>query len=458
MDAVVIGNGILALTTAFRLAMRAGPADRIAIVGKKSRPGSATLAAAAMLNSFAEIEAPGLTSEVDLYRFELSHLATRMWPRFVADVLKVAGPRLPPACSRCEGLCGGCFDRGTWLVEVPELDRENFDAILAAARELGEPHQLASPDDVPHYAPARRYAAARALFFPNEGWLSSHLTVSALEAALSAYPQVRWVEGEAARLEAANGSLRAVVLASGEELSADRYLLATGATATDLLARSGLGLPVLRVFYGVGVSVELSSPRLPWRRCVRTPNRGGGRGIYAVPWFLGPELPHDHVIVGASSQVAPAPVSGDPQPTAERLWRAAAEQLHRDFARASLVRVNVGYRPVSQDTWPLFGPTSIPNLFLATGTRRDGFHLAPLLSDVLTSMLHGEPVNERLALFSPERKPIRTLTRAEAIDKAVRQGLGERDELERLHDAVGATDWGIPPELLGVYQSGDARA
>lgn len=458
MDAVVIGNGIVALTTAFRLAVRAGPADRVVIVGQRDRPGSATLAAAAMLNSFAEIEAPGLASELDLYRFELSHLATRMWPRFVTDILRAAGGRLPEGCSRCEGLCGGCFDRGTWLVEVPDLDRENFDAILAAARELGEPHQLASPDDVPYYAPAERYEAARALFFPNEGWLNPRLAVGALEAALSAFPQVQVVDGAAQRLLQGNGGLRAVELDGGRTLSGDRYLLATGATATDLLARSGLGLPVQRVFYGVGVSVELKSPDVPLRRCVRTPNRGPSRGVYAVPWFVGPDQPHDHVIIGASNVVSPAPPSEDARPTAELLVRAAQEQLHGDFGRAELVRVNVGFRPVSQDTWPLFGPTSIPNLFLATGTRRDGFHLAPLLSDVLTSMLHGEAVNERLGVFAPERKPIRALTRAQAIDKAVRHGLGARDELERLHDAVGASDWGIPPELLGVYRSGDARA
>jgi hypothetical protein len=31
-----------------------------------------------------------------------------------------------------------------------------------------------------------------------------------------------------------------------------------------------------------------------------------------------------------------------------------------------------------------------------------------------------------------------------------------REGLERLHDQVGATDWGIPPEMLDMYRYGHA--
>ena len=95
MHTVILGNGIVALSIAFRLAKRLGSGDRITIVGRSHRHGSATLAAAAMLNSFAEIEADSLESELDLYRFELSHLATRMWPDFEKELIQAAGAHLP---------------------------------------------------------------------------------------------------------------------------------------------------------------------------------------------------------------------------------------------------------------------------------------------------------------------------------------------------------------------------
>jgi hypothetical protein len=69
------------------------------------------------------------------------------------------------------------------------------------------------------------------------------------------------------------------------------------------------------------------------------------------------------------------------------------------------------------------------------------------------------------------------LSRQEAIDKAVRHQMSasyqhgftpsksrmpaqiaqmHRDDLERLHDKVGAHDWGIPPEMLDMYRYGHA--
>ena len=92
MHTVILGNGILAATIAFRLTKRLAAKDRITIIGKRSRPGSATLAAAAMLNSFAEIEVGSLNSELDRYRFELSRAAGRMWPQFEKEISGPKGP------------------------------------------------------------------------------------------------------------------------------------------------------------------------------------------------------------------------------------------------------------------------------------------------------------------------------------------------------------------------------
>ena len=51
MDYVIIGNGIIALTVAFRLSKVVDPSDSITSIGPDERIGSAAKAAAAMLNS-----------------------------------------------------------------------------------------------------------------------------------------------------------------------------------------------------------------------------------------------------------------------------------------------------------------------------------------------------------------------------------------------------------------------
>ncbi|MDH4380502.1 MAG: FAD-dependent oxidoreductase [Gammaproteobacteria bacterium] len=481
MRTVILGNGIVGLSIAFRLLGRLGQNDQIVVIGEYERPGSATLAAAAMLNSFAEIEAGGLDTEIDLYRFELSHLATQMWPKFERDIIDAAASDLPKACANCSGCAGGgCFATGTYVVNntsADDLDDENFDAILQALKDFNEPFDMVSPREIPNYQPAQAHRATRALLIHGEGWFNPRVMVEKLDAALRRDQRVLFINDAAMSLSRSGLALEAAVLRSGQRVEGDRFVLATGATSTDLLARSDLGLDIQRVFYGVGVSVEIKSPDFPHSNCIRTPNRGLACGLYSVPYFQGPNDTNDHVLIGASNFISPVPYQYGRITSVESLMRGAMEQINTNFYRADLVRVNVGWRPTSQDTYPLLGKTSVDNLIIATGTKRDGFHLAPLIAERIVNLLMGESVEERFACFSPERKPIRALTREQAIEKAVRHQMSAayqhgfvpplsrmpsqvsqmfRDGLERLHDHIGAFDWGIPPEMLDMYRYGHA--
>jgi hypothetical protein len=247
---------------------------------------------------------------------------------------------------------------------------------------------------------------------------------------------------------------------------------------SSLIEKSKLGIEMQRIFHGIGVSIEIRSSDYPHSKCIRTPNRGLACGIYTVPYFTDPAEPADHILIGASNFVSPEPVSHGRISSVESILNAAIEQVNFNFYRAELIRVNVGCRPTSQDTYPLIGKTSIDNLIIATGTKRDGFHMSPLISEQVASMVYGEKIDDRLAWFSPERSLIRSMTREEAIVKAVRHQMSAayqhgfspsksrmpaqlkemyRADLERLHDQVGAKDWGIPPEMLDMYRYGHAK-
>ncbi len=481
MDTIVVGNGIIALTVAFRLAKRAAATDHVTIVGPAARPGSATMAAAAMLNSFAELDAASLDSEIGFQHFELSHLASRRWPGFIKEILAVAGSLLPPGCAKCEGPCGGCFALGTYLINnaaADSLDDENFDAVVSALEKFDEPFERVSPRDIPNYQPEERQRATRAVYIPNEGWINPRLLVEVLEAALSRFPQVSFIEGEVDRFIKPGARIEAAQLTDGRRLGGDRFVLATGATVSGVLDRSELGIEVQRVFYGVGVSLEIRSPEFPHSKCIRTPNRGFVGGLYSVPYFTGPGEPTDHILIGATNFISPVPRPNGRVGSVESLMRAAMEQINSNFYRADLVRVNVGWRPTSQDTLPLVGKTSIDNLIIASGTKRDGLHLSPVLSEKVVAMLYDEPTDPEFRLFDPERKPHKLLTREAAIRKGVRHLMSAayqhgfapaksrmkdqvaamyRQDLERLHDQVGAIDWGIPPDMFDMYRYGHAR-
>jgi glycine oxidase len=468
LDTLIVGNGIIGLSTAFRLCQRAGAQDKITIVGKRERPGSATLAAAAMMNCFAEIEAGSLETELERYRFEVSRTAARRWPAFAQELEAAAGG-------------AGLYHPGTYIINntaADDLDESNFDAIVAVLREFDEPFTFVEPNEVPNYDPEQRFRALRAMHIPNEGWLNPRRLMALLEQALNTFPNVSFVDDEVERIHATTKEITSVTTRGGVSMSADRYLLATGATSTDLLAASGIDLGMQRIFYGVGVSIELGSPDYPHKECVRTPNRGMACGLYTVPYLDGSDRPQNHILIGATNFISPVPCQYGRLTSVEGLMRGAIEQINHNFYRADMIRLNVGWRPTSQDSLPLIGPTRLSNLIVATGTKRDGLHLSPVISEIIAAMLLGEAADRRFAAFAPDRAPLRLLTREKAIAKTVRGQVNAayqhgfvpahgpmrkqmeasfRDNLERLHDEVGAKDWGIPPEMIDMYRYGHAR-
>jgi len=482
MHIVVVGNGIIALTTAFRMLQRSSADLRITLIGERQRPGSATLAAGAMLNSFAEIEYDSLDSDLDLYRFELSHLAGQMWPKFELELIDAAGERLPSACRNCQGFGGGgCAHKGTYVVNNPaadELDDDNFNAILHALKEFNEPHRLVDATDIPSYRPHPRLRATRAVYVDNEGWFNPRLMVEKLDAIMERSARVSLLDDAVVRVEHSGHSVSAVHTRGGQRIEADRFLLANGASVSALVDASDLPIHLQRVFYGVGVSLQLGTRELHQSHCIRTPARGLACGLYSVPYFESPHAKDGQLLVGATNFISRDPYPFGRIASVENLMRAVTREINQDYGRADLVRMNVGWRPTSQDTYPMVGRTSMSNLVIATGTKRDGFHMAPVLSQHIAGMLLDEPGDPRFEVFAPERKPLMTLTRAQAVDKAVRHQINAAfqhgfepatshtvaqlrrsivDDVQQVHDKAGAVDWGIPPEMLDMYRWGHAQ-
>lgn len=481
MKFVIVGNGIVALSTAFRLSRKLQPSDRIVIVAPDARVGSATLAAAAMLNSFAEIEEHSLKSDADIYHFELSHRATHAWPKFEHELIAAAGDHLPQECSKCEVSTGGCFSKGTYIINnsaADDVDDRNFDAIVNALTDFNEQFDYVDPANIPNYFPAAKTRATRAIYIHNEGWLNPRIVLKKLDAIVSHHKQIELVDAKVVKLVKSGASISAAELENGDRISGDVFLLANGATAGETLRNSALGLNVQPVFYGVGVSLEIKSPGYPHKKCIRTPNRGGACGVYSVPYFLGPDQPDDHILIGASNFLSPEPVYAGRVVSIAHLLEAGMKEINGHFYDAQLIRVNVGWRPTTQDTYPLLGKTTIGNLVIATGTKRDGFHLSPVISELISAIMLGEQVEPAFERFAPERDLIRDFSREDGIEIGATSLISQhaqhgyepsgirmneqlkdffRKDLEQLHDDVGAKDWGIPPELINMYRRGYAK-
>jgi glycine/D-amino acid oxidase-like deaminating enzyme len=461
MHVIVIGNGILGLMTAYRLVER-DRAVRVTVVGPANHRGCASLAAAAMFNSFCEVDGRTLANGYERRKFLFNRAAAPLWPGLLEQIQEQSGEKQQ-------------FGFGTFLVNnhtTDALEDETFDAVLAALEEFEEPYERVAAGAIRNFRPAARGRASRILLIPREGWVNPVLLLQALKVILARSGRVRFVEGCCRSLEREGKAVTRASLMDGDSLTGDVFLLAPGATFSAILAQSNLGLKMPRVFYGVGCSILIRTAELTLSQCVRTPNRGLACGVYAAP--------HDpaHTLIGASNTVSPEPEDHPRLTSVHTLLHGAMEQINSDYYRSRLVKVNTGWRPTSEDTVALLGPTSLPNLFVATGTKRDGLHCAPLISRCMADLLFDGDTDTDLSLFRPERDLVRLYTRREAIEQSVRHMMNAayqhgftpardrmleelarhwREDLDRLHDAVGATDWGIPPELVNMYKYGHAR-
>ena len=193
---------------------------------------------------------------------------------------------------------------------------------------------------------------------------------------------------------------------------------------------------------------------------------------------MGSGKENDHFIVGATNFLSPTPFFHGRATSVYNLLNGAINEINGNFADAQLIQIRVGWRPTSQDTYPLIGGTSISNLFVGTGTKRNGFHLSPVISKILSAAMVSGTEHSATSIFFPEREPIRDISREDAIVMGVESlisqhyqhgykpsGLrmdnlikdGFRQQIEEIHDRAGASEWGIPPELLNMYSRGHVK-
>ena len=469
MNYIFIGNGIISLSTAFRLIKNLKGSDKIIILGKGDRPGSATLAAPAMLNSFCEIEHGYLDYEFNRIRFKMNREATKMWPAFLNEINKNITKDFLK-----NNYIDQNINKGTFLINNASadlLDDINYEAIISSLNQFNEPYDEIKARDIPGYKPSQRNRSNRAIYINNEGWVNSQLTLNNLELILKNSTRVAFIDDNVSKIITKNNDIDYIVTSKGKKIFGDKYILVSGASVTDLLYDSKIDIKIPRVFYGIGASINLENIGGQINKCIRTPNRGLACGIYTVPFKS--NIQNQKLTLGATNYISTKPIFKARANDVQSLLNSLINQINAYFYKSIIYNVNVGHRPTSLDTFPLIGETSIKSLIIGTGTKRDGFHLSPLISKILKSTINGEKKYKVYDCFKPERNPINTFSREEGIIKAIDHMMSAmyqhnfepgiittksklydhiKQDLEKLHDKVGAYNWGIPTEMLDMYR------
>jgi glycine oxidase len=365
MNAVVVGGGIIGTSVALELARR-GLAVEVLDDGRLE--GAATLAAAGMLApiSEAQIEEP-LVLELALDSLE-------RFPAFVRELEALTGQD-----------CGYRTDGTLWVAihrdDVGEL--QHLEDTVGARLGRGAVRRMTAAEVLER----EPHVSGRVL----EGlWVERDLQVDprALASALRSGARAL---GATIRREVrvteilASGSRVSAVEAVGPDgpfrRTCDVVVLAAGAWSTSGIRSPHAG-PAIRPIKGQLLRLR-GVPLL--RHVVRHPE------VYLVPRGDG------ELLVGATMEE----VGFDPSPTAGAVYDLLrrGRVLVPGLYDLALAEVSVGFRPVSRDSRPAIGPTSIAGLYVATGHGRQGVLLAPSTAHHLAECIAGGRVPDVLGPF-----------------------------------------------------------
>jgi len=363
-DVLVIGGGVIGLTTAWELA---GQGVRTAVVDRGDFGREASWAGAGILP-------PGNLESAATAEARLRALSHRLWPELSRALLEKTG--IDNGYQQCGGVevVEGDESRARTLVEA--YRREGVEATWFPARQAADLEPaLAGDRSVVH--------------LPGLCQVRNPRHLKALVAACGQAGVVLRPFTEL--LELREDGRTVVAVTTSGRLMAERVVLCTGAWSGLLGKKLGVRVPVEPVR---GQMALLRAPAGLLRRVVLCGRR------YLVP------RPDGLVLVGSTE----ASCGFDKRTTATAVSQLLqfAQQLVPALAEAEVVRAWAGLRPGSPDGLPLIG--RLPNFertYVATGHFRSGLQMSPGTARLVRELLLEQAPSIPLEPYSVTRPTVR---------------------------------------------------
>ena len=284
----------------------------------------------------------------------------------------------------------GLADRGVLMLCRTHDALEEEAKTAEHARALGLEARVLDRDATAALDPDVRMDVMGSVYFPGDSTVVPGRLMDVLQHELTRRgARFAW-RTEITGFERRAGRIDAAHTAGADAISADEFVIATGAWSAQLGALLGLDIPLQA---GKGYSLTLAAPRkLPQRAAILTEAR-----VAVSP--MGNTLR-----VGGTLELSGMDQSIDPL-RVQRIVDAFV-QYYPDFSADDFDGVAAwrGLRPCSPDGLPYVGRTrSASNLLVGTGHAMMGVSLAPITGKVLAQTIAGEPTDVDFALLSPDR-------------------------------------------------------
>ena len=267
--------------------------------------------------------------------------------------------------------------RGTVQLFRTQAQMDAVGRDIDVLKELGVPYELLSKDELKTAEPALAYASvplAGGLRLPSDETGDCHLFTTKL-ADLTQDLGVEFIyNAEIDEILHTNGSITGV--RSGTHVyRADRYVAALGSYSRDLLSGLGLNIPVYPV-KGYSLTIPIVDEALAPQSTVLDETYK-----VAVTRF------DDRIRVGGMAELGGFDLGLNPR------RRETLEKVVTDlFPGGDLKQASfwTGLRPMTPDSTPIIGPTSISNLFLNTGHGTLGWTMACGSSKLIADQMMGQ--------------------------------------------------------------------
>jgi glycine oxidase len=403
IDFVVVGNGAIGLFAAIKLKEKF-PDKSVVIVGPIERDGSASAAAGAMANVFAEYESvhDGNYSNQDLF-LKIGILGQNKWKEFL---LSHAMKQVITAPSTLVYL----------QKNASSFEQLNFDKV----REISGKHNVLqdlTSSQIEMSFPATFNSIESVIKIEDEFAICTReLFISLTELAnhigiIFIHDLAKSIVGD-----------QEILLLSGGMIQFNNLVVAAGAQSADILQE----FDVVPMLQGVGTAVifdanstkELNNYK---SNVIRTVNRGGAQcGIHLVPRSDGT------LYLGAGNYVASPGESPHRIETIRYLFdKVEKDILGKEIAYDLTGTVIKGYRPRALDGFPMIGPVKKNDkIFVATATNRVGLTWAPEIAEQIVDWALGNPGSEDFKHWHPNRKLISFGTPAKAKEYFVNSRIG----------------------------------
>ncbi len=366
-DVLIIGGGVIGLTTAYFLATRA--AAKVAVLDRGRLGGEASWAGAGIIPPGRRgTRASGSSAETPIE-----------WLRAVSgSMIADLSKELQDAVGVDNGyrVSGGIELAGHEPIDTAAWTREGIEWSEVQGEQLQD------------IEPALATASAPTYFLPGMAQIRNPRHLQALMAAAAQRGVELRPDCPALGFECVGGRISALHTIEGRRVH-DQYLVCAGAWTDTLLAPLGCRIHTRPIR---GQIALLRTPKAVLRRIVQAGKR------YLVPRDDG------RVLVGSTEEDAGFDASTTATGIGD-LLRFASE-LAPVLGQAEVERSWAGLRPGNEDGLPTLGRVfGFDNLWVAGGHFRAGLQLSAATALVMSEALAGRPTSISLDSFRPGRRP-----------------------------------------------------